>query len=438
MKKTGFKLTFEDGTTSTKYLTPKPFVKKVEGPYNDKDQLLEEVELGQIYYYKAILNVSASSIDPSKVTWAVGYDTEKYDNQYKLFSGKEVIGDKVRISISIGGSNSIKEKINETFKIYAYTGTILNTSVFVEVQKKSLEVSLPALIARSMRRAGTTKDKSGANATREDITNLGFSLPVDRERLKTRLESAFYEVFPSGSISKRNSRVEYALKQIDSYTGKTDDKLFSIYQNDMDDWATGELDDNLVKMISFFKTNTSTSTTYEDARLTDAIAKHSSTTNFINSLSPLIGKALMEAQGDLSQLEVSDDKTQFSRTEFESDPSILGIEGLQELNSLTYSDKFSGLGISVDGTQAYNIKVTEYELNGNTYSGELELEILDHFGLDSPDILKDYLRKHEEFICWYILQHIKGYKPFITKILIKYSFKGSVDSGNLTLEKRTL
>ena len=61
----------------------------------------------------------------------------------------------------------------------------------------------------------------------------------------------------------------------------------------------------------------------------------------------------------------------------------------------------------------------------------------DYFGLDSSDILKDkkYIRHQEEFICWYMLQHLRGYKPFITFIPLKYKFKGTLHKGNLTILK---
>jgi hypothetical protein len=110
-----------------------PKVTKVEGPYNAKDELLEHVVLGEPYYYYATLNVSASSINPKQVNWAVGYDTEKFKKQCKLFSGKEIIDNRVRISISIGGSKEIKKKIEDTFKIYAYTTINPNPDVNCEV-----------------------------------------------------------------------------------------------------------------------------------------------------------------------------------------------------------------------------------------------------------------------------------------------------------------
>ena len=136
---------------------------------------------------------------------------------------------------------------------------------------------------------------------------------------------------------------------------------------------------------------------------------------------------------------VKNTKNQFLRKEYEKksggNPDVLGIKGLQELNSLKYPDKFGGLGVSIDGTQAYDISLTEFYFDNNSYKGKFRLEISDHFGLDSGDILKDYIRKNEEFICWYILQHLRGYKPFITYVPIIYSFNGNLTTNEIEINK---
>ena len=51
--------------------------------------------------------------------------------------------------------------------------------------------------------------------------------------------------------------------------------------------------------------------------------------------------------------------------------------------------------------------------------GELLFEMFDHFGLDYPDIEK---YDNDIFIAWFILQHFRGYKPFITKISFTSKF----------------
>jgi hypothetical protein len=69
------------------------------------------------------------------------------------------------------------------------------------------------------------------------------------------------------------------------------------------------------------------------------------------------------------------------------------------------------------------------EEDGN-YAGELEIIIYDHFGLDINDILpgKD-ANRCKGFYYWFVLQHWDGfnqkYKPFVTVIKKKHSFKGN-------------
>lgn len=104
----------------------KPKVTKVEGPYNEKDELLEYVEQSGEYYYYATLNVAAQNVSPKEIKWAVAYDDKESDNAFYLFSGKEIVDNRVKICINI-------EKAKEKFKIYAYTTQLPDKNVFVEV-----------------------------------------------------------------------------------------------------------------------------------------------------------------------------------------------------------------------------------------------------------------------------------------------------------------
>ena len=36
----------------------------------------------------------------------------------------------------------------------------------------------------------------------------------------------------------------------------------------------------------------------------------------------------------------------------------------------------------------------------------------------------------ETFVCWFILQHLRGYKPFITKIAFEKEFSGTLNIEN--------
>lgn len=379
----------------------------------------------EITYKVTRFNIQPTEEDKKRIRWVVKVDDKKEKQSQQGMS--------LKLKIK-------KEWVGKEILVMPY---LQRPTESVSAKTKVEEIKFPILIARSMRRAGITKDSGGNDVTREDITNLGFLLPGDKEKLRTKLNDDYDKLGYKGGwlysySEKKKSRVEYALNEIENYNKKTNAELFKIMINDLDDWAMGDLDDNLVKMVKFFKVNKSSSNNYEDIRLTKAIAKHTSTKKFINQVAPLIGAAIQEAKGDIALLKVEDDKTQFTNKDLKKDKTIIGIDGLQKLDSLKYSDKFSGLGISVNGIQAYNIYLVEFKRVGNNYKGKFKLEILDHFGLDGTDILGDNFYDQEEFTCWYILQHLRNYKPFITKIEISYSFTGSINSRALNIKRDEL
>ncbi len=291
-------------------------------------------------------------------------------------------------------------------------------------------VSFPFIIARSVRRAGNCYQTDGKKVTREDITCLDIAYPHEVTRLRQALEKGYDNLGRKEyKEDDKEEYVQYALDFIEELNDKTDDELFEEFR-DLDLYAWGELDDNFHKMIDFFRINSETSARYEDVRLTNAIANHERTTRFVAGFENLLHRTLTNANS-MSQLKVSDAKSQFIKNEYDEtkggDPHILGIVGLQNLPSLAYSDKLSGLGISVNGTQAYDISLLSYTCEGNRYKGQFKLEIYDHFGLDATDILADRFRKNENFVSWFMLQHLRKYRPFITYIPLTYSFTGTLN-----------
>lgn len=83
------------------------------------------------------------------------------------------------------------------------------------------------------------------------------------------------------------------------------------------------------------------------------------------------------------------------------------------------SDTLSGIQIAINDVWAYKISLTEYYLKNDEPQGKLQFDFYDHFGLDFPDIEKfDY----DIFMAWFVLQHFRGYKPFITKVSFTNNF----------------
>lgn len=82
-------------------------------------------------------------------------------------------------------------------------------------------------------------------------------------------------------------------------------------------------------------------------------------------------------------------------------------------------DLFSGMTMAVDDTSAYLVFVESYELvSANTYNAVLRIESYDNFGLNPADIQCGF-GLLAGFRSWFILQHVRGYKPFLTKMTYK-------------------
>lgn len=75
----------------------------------------------------------------------------------------------------------------------------------------------------------------------------------------------------------------------------------------------------------------------------------------------------------------------------------------------------------------------------NDYTIDYQITLWDHFGLDIEDMKKRFNSSpaKEAFAAWFTLQHLRGYRPFITKITFDKSFKGNIYEGKFKrIEKR--
>lgn len=93
------------------------------------------------------------------------------------------------------------------------------------------------------------------------------------------------------------------------------------------------------------------------------------------------------------------------------------------LNFSSFWDKVSGLGITIHQVWSVKAELKNYTYNScsKMWSGHLVYTFYDHFGLDWDDIEKhgsDRIPQYHTGDCfkaWYILQHYRNAKPFITE-----------------------
>ncbi|NJM78854.1 MAG: DUF3289 family protein [Flavobacterium sp.] len=91
-------------------------------------------------------------------------------------------------------------------------------------------------------------------------------------------------------------------------------------------------------------------------------------------------------------------------------------------------NKTEGLTIALNDIWATQVLIKELKNTGNHYTCKYEVILWDHFGLDLPDMEKVFNiipSVGETFVTWFILQHLRGYKPFVTKIKFEKEFNGT-------------
>lgn len=107
-----------------------------------------------------------------------------------------------------------------------------------------------------------------------------------------------------------------------------------------------------------------------------------------------------------------------------------------EINMPYYNDRFTGLGICVDGLYGNKVEETSYKFDGANYKYTMKFTMYDIFGLDSNDITDRYVDYAPPFgmlagfRSWYIMQHYDkyggDYQPFITMMEFEKTFEGSI------------
>jgi hypothetical protein len=92
---------------------------------------------------------------------------------------------------------------------------------------------------------------------------------------------------------------------------------------------------------------------------------------------------------------------------------------------------FGGYTIALNDIWATEVKIIKYELKENKYSGIYQVTLWDHFGLDRVDIEADKIAGWGAgFMDWFILQHYRGYKPFITQVTFENEIEGKIECPN--------
>ena len=157
---------------------------------------------------------------------------------------------------------------------------------------------------------------------------------------------------------------------------------------------------NLKALVAHFKGGSGA--TFSSAYMNEQMKKHATFKDFVynkkNGVMTILKGALKEVKGNLHNLTVQKSVIESERTKFN-----------------TWKDRLNGMILAVDDTSAYKIYILDYELTSpNTFSCKLRIDVYDNFGLDEKDVRKFYALVG--FRAWYVLQHYRGFRPFLTKM----------------------
>lgn len=173
--------------------------------------------------------------------------------------------------------------------------------------------------------------------------------------------------------------------------------LFNLMYNLTANGALLKGGENSKKLVDHFKSNTGN--IYSNGYMNEQMKKSKTLEEFVyqkDGVLDVLCQILRKTNGNINKIETQVGKIRSTRVKFD-----------------TLWDMFNGMSISVHDTIAYKIYVDDYELlSGNTFNCNLHIKIFDHFGLDMSDVEKFSI--FDGFKAWYILQHVKGYRPFLT------------------------
>ncbi|WP_428268699.1 DUF3289 family protein [Haliangium sp.] len=172
-------------------------------------------------------------------------------------------------------------------------------------------------------------------------------------------------------------------------------------------FSVGKLETNILQMIDKFQRNDGTP--YSSPILDKAVSEHASTNRFLGDIATAFRDKINAHRGDALALKGED----------------LRLVGNPRFN--TFGDTWrGGLTIAVNDVWAYDVDLTDYKREGDHYSATIHLTLYDHFGLDRPDMEKKY-KYLAGFRAWFVLQHVRGYRPFTVEIGLDHTFSGKIE-----------
>ena len=399
----------------------KVLVEKVEG---EAEALPGQAIIYKITQYSEI----PSAEDKKNVKWEL-----KIDGNSKPI--KET-GESVKIKME-------KEWAGKTLTVMPYLNKPTDD---VSVKTKVVTWDLPKVLTETDQKEGLEEDGKIAR----DM-HVGYYNTATRKLIHT------YENF---SIEKiKNDYVKDKIFKEEIYL--SDNELFRRFERLIKATSIGVLERNNLAMLDKFRQIKTTSPlnskgfidTYSNSILTEEVFKHPSTLEFLKTLEGRFQAEISKMKGNINKVDLTSrvihqDRPRFSTPLNPREPHEVVDDGNYDI--------LKGLMIAVNDTWGFRVTATDYNLSSdsNSYQVKIHVKIFDGFGLDVEDIDKfGHLDMHknkslliplifpkvtqasiaagelmkiagEGFRAWFILQHFKGYRPFITEMEKTFTFEG--------------
>lgn len=189
----------------------------------------------------------------------------------------------------------------------------------------------------------------------------------------------------------------------DDIFSETDAELQERLRDLVTSLSTGAMEAVALRMVEHFIGGTGKG--FTDTTLDDEVRRNPAFIEYHRRFSKGLGTALAACDYDLNRIKPV---------------------SMERLNFSSLSDKIGGLGITIHQVWSTLAEVSAFRIDRGTrrWSCQLHYTLYDHFGLDWADI-----QKHGDahiprpgtgngFKAWYILQHYRTAKPFITEIKV--------------------
>ena len=248
----------------------------------------------------------------------------------------------------------------------------------------------------------------------------------------------------------KNLKAKYSRKEIEglgylmSYrTVKVPERsLWADFKLMEESMVWGELNTVLDQMIAKFKSNTGG--IFENTLLTKSIKNNPSTQRYCMYMENYIAEKIK--QETLKNIwSVEDKKLDFEEKDYVNSErrrkdKIKGNDIIDDKSKLTVpftrpsfsyknnNNLLEGRTLALNDIWATEVILKELKNKGENYTAKYQVILWDHFGLDIPDMQK-FFYYGAGFRAWFVLQHLYGYKPFVTKMTFEKEFKGNINEG---------